>query len=169
MTPSSDLAFRALQNSFVCAAALLVPAHQRPEWRREWQAELWHVRHSFCEAGLASWPAQREITAFCLGSLPDAFCLRRESRQHQPPLPRIDGAAGLCVLRLCTLLAVAVIIARFLPGVQAERNPSRFQVSPGVILIQRSSSTDSFAPSIYIDFFRDWNRSLQRSSDAFAS
>ncbi len=52
MTPSSDRAFCALQNSFVCAAALLVPADQRPEWRREWQAELWHVRtHSAKPAG----------------------------------------------------------------------------------------------------------------------
>ena len=92
MTPSYDRAFRVLQNGFVCAAALLVPADQRPEWRSEWRAELWHVRHSFCEAGRFSWPAQREITAFCFGSLQDAVCLRRESRQTHAPEPRVDGA-----------------------------------------------------------------------------
>ena len=168
MTPSSDRAFRALQNSFVCAAALLVPADQRPEWRREWQAELWHVRRSFCEAGRCSWPAQREINAFCFGSLQDAFCLRREFRQAQAPSARLDGAAMQCVLRLGTLLAVVVIIARLLPGVQAERDPARFQVSPGVILIQNSSSTETFTPSVSVDLFHDWKHTRQRYFDEFA-
>jgi hypothetical protein len=168
MTPSSDRAFRALQNSFVSAAALLVPPDQRPEWRREWQAELWHVRHSFCEARGVSWPAQRVITSFCLGSFQDAFSLRRESQPARAPEPRVDGAAGQCLLRLSTLLAVALIIARLLPGVQAERDPSRFQVSPGVILIQKSSSTESFTPSISIDLFHDWKHTRQRYFDEFA-
>jgi hypothetical protein len=168
MTPSSDRAFRALQNSFVCAAALLVRADQRPEWRREWRAELWHVRQSFCESGRCSWPAQRQINAFCLGSLQDAFCLRREFRKAATPAPRVDGAAMQCVLRLGTLLAVAVIIARLLPGVQAELDPARFQVSPGVIFIQNSSSAETFTPSISIDLFHDWKHTRQRYFDEFA-
>ena len=168
MTPSSDRTFRALQNGLVCAAAMLVPADQRPEWRREWQAELWHVRHSFCEGGRCPWPAQLEINAFCFGSLQDAFCLRRESRQVYAPTARVDGAAGQCLLRLGTTLAVVLIIARLLPGVQAERHPSRFQVNPGVILIQKSSSTESFVPSISIDLFHDWKHTRQRYFDEFA-
>ena len=70
MTPSSDRALRAMQHGMVCAASFMIPAGQRAEWRREWQSELWHVRHSLCAGGGLSWPAQREVTAFCLGSLP---------------------------------------------------------------------------------------------------
>ena len=168
MKPSPDLALRAVQNGMVCAAAFLVPADQRPEWRREWEAELWHVRHSLCVGGALSWPAQREVTAFCLGSLQDAFCLRRESRVVQAPTPRVSGAAGQCILSLCTLLAVCVVIARLLPAVQSERDPAHFQVSPGVIFIQKSASTDSFAPSISADLFRDWKSTRQRYFDQFA-
>src|SRR5579863_2894500 len=119
-------ALRAVQNGMLSTASLLVPADQRSEWRREWQGELWHVRHSLCEAGALSWPAQREITAFCLGSLQDAWCLHRDFRPA--PQPRISGAAGQCLLRLSTLLAICFVIASLLPGVQSERDPARFQV-----------------------------------------
>src|SRR3954449_2048409 len=142
MKPSPDRAFCAMQSGMVCAASFLVAAGQRAEWRREWQSELWHVRHSLCECGALSWEAQREITSFCLGSLHDALCLRRESRPAPQPAPRLSGAAAQCLLRLGTLLAVCIVIARLLPGVQAERDPARFQVNPGLILIQTSASTD---------------------------
>ena len=168
MKPSHDRAFRALQNGMVGAASFLVPADQRGEWRREWKAELWHVRHSLCECGALSWHAQREVTAFCLGSLLDAICLRRESRPAQHPVPQVSGAAGQCILRLCTLLAVCAVIARLLPGVQAERDPARFRVNPGLILIQTSASTDQFAPTISPALFLDWKSTRQRYFDEFA-
>src|SRR3954468_14125664 len=129
MKPSSDRALCIMQNGMLRAVSLMVPADRRPDWRREWEGELWHVRHSLCECGSLSWPAQREVTAFCLGSLQDAFCLRRESRPAHQPLPRVSAAAGQCVLRLGALLGVCFVLARLLPGVQAERDPARFQVN----------------------------------------
>ena len=168
MKPSSDRALRAVQNGLLRAASLMVPAGERSEWQREWRAELWHVRRSLCRAGAFSWPVQREITAFCLGSFHDAFYLRRESRPAHQPAERVSGAAGQCILRLCTLLAVCVILAQLLPGVRAVRDPSRFQVSPGLILIQNSPSSDTFAPSVSADLFRDWKGARQRYFDEFA-
>src|SRR4051812_8245559 len=106
MKPSHDRALCALQDSLVYAASLLVPADRRGDWRREWKGELWHVRHEFCESAALGWPAQREVTVFCFGSLQDAYCLRRESRPARQPEPRVSGAAGQCLLRLGTLLAV---------------------------------------------------------------
>src|SRR3954454_4078456 len=168
MRPSSDRALRAMQNGMVNAASFMVPVGQRTEWRREWHGELWHVRHELCEGGALFGPAQREVTAFCLGSLRDAFCLRRESHQSHVPEPHISGAAGQCLLRLCTVLAVCFILACLLPGVQSERDPARFQVNPGVILIQASSSAESFAPTISPALFRDWKSTRQRYFDEFA-
>ena len=148
MRPSSDRALRAMQDGIVGAASFMVPAGQRAEWRREWHGELWYVRHELCESGALSGPAQREVTAFCLGSLRDALWLRRESHQAHVPEPRISGAAGQCVLRLCTVLAVCFILACLLPGVQSERDPARCQVNPGVILIQASSSPEPSRGSV---------------------
>ena len=51
MKPSSDRALCALQNGMLRTASFVVPAGQRSEWRREWHAELWHVRHSCCAGG----------------------------------------------------------------------------------------------------------------------
>lgn len=168
MNPSSDRVFRALDGAVVRTASLLVPAGQRIEWYREWHAELWHVRHSCCSPGSFSLLTQREIIAFCLGSFPDALCMRRECRPAGAAPVRLDGSAGQCVLRLCTLLAVCVVLARLLPGVQAERDPLRFQVSPGLIFIQTSPSSDYAMPTISPALFRDWKATRQRYFDGFA-
>jgi len=166
MKPSQDRALCAMQNGMLCLVSILVRAGQRAEWRREWRSELWHVRRSLSEDGRLSWAAQREIAAFCLGSLQDASCLRRECRPC--PQPRISGAAGQCLLRLSTVLAVCFVVASLLPGVDAERDPARFQVKPGVIFIQKFSSPDSFGPSISPALFRDWKNTRQRYFDEFA-
>jgi hypothetical protein len=50
-------------------AALLVPRPERAEWLAEWVSELWYVREM----------RPGEATAFCLGSFPDAFWLRRNN------------------------------------------------------------------------------------------
>jgi hypothetical protein len=168
MKHSSDRALRLVQNGLLRVASLLVPAGQRSEWRREWQTELWYVRRSCCAAGARGWKAQHRITCFCLGSLQDAFCLRREFHQDCAPAPRVDSAAGQCILRLGTLLGVVVILANLLPGVQTERDPTRFQVNPGLILIQHSPSSEIFAPSIPTDLFRNWKGTRQRNFDGFA-
>ena len=173
MMPSSGLAFRVMQNGMVSGASFLVPSDQRAEWRREWQSELWHVRHSLCEGGALSPDAQREITAFCIGSVQDALCLRREFRHAEqagphPSASRLDGAAGQCILRLFTVLAVCVVIARLLPGVQVVRDPARFQVSPGVVLIQTWSQSDQSVPDITAEQYRDWTGTRQRYFDDFA-
>jgi len=66
------------------------------------------------------------------------------------------------------MLAVCVVLAILLPGVAAERDPARFQVNPGVILIQTSASTNQFAPTISPALFRDWKGARQRYFDEFA-
>lgn len=166
MRLSQDRACRTIQNGMLSAASFFVPADQRAEWLREWLSELWHVRRSFSQSGELSWPAQREIAAFCLGSLQDAWCLHREFRPAPPP--RISGAAGQCLVRLSTLLAVLYAIASLLPGVRAVRDLARSQVNPGVILIQKSASTETFAPTIAPAIFRDWKNTRQRYFDEFA-
>jgi hypothetical protein len=176
MTPSAEQIFQALDETILRSAAWLVPAGQRNEWHREWHGELWHVRRSCCTTGLFSWPAQREITAFCLGSFPDAFCMLRQSwltgsrlaRMRGVPRPSLNGSAAQCLFWLFAMLAVCVVLARLVPGVRAEADSSRYQVSPGLILIQSAPSADNLTPSISADLFRNWKATHQRYFDQFA-
>src|SRR5260370_1155113 len=173
MKPSSDQLLYALDEIILRSASLLVPGDQRTEWHREWHAELWHVRRSFA-IGSFSWPAQREITAFCLGSFPDALCVRRQSlKDGAKPVPvasrpSLDGSAAKCLFCLFAVLAACILLARLVPGVQAENDSSRYQVSPGLILIQAAKPGDDLTPSISADLFRNWKATHQRYFDQFA-
>jgi hypothetical protein len=176
MKPSSNQLFYALDEIILRSASWLIPAAQRTEWYREWTAELWHVRRSFCAIGSFSWPAHRKITAFCFGSFPDALCVRRQSWQDPASLPQVpaptrislDDSAAKCLFCLFAVLAACILLARLVPGVQAESDSSRYQVSPGLILIQSAQSGDSLTPSISADLFRNWKATHQRYFDQFA-
>src|ERR1700752_3230064 len=112
MKPASDLVFSPAQRSLICAVSLIVPASQRDEWRREWLAELWHVRHSLVRIDESlSWEAQREIAGFCLGAFPDALCLRRQTSPGSAPPVHIHGSAGQTLLWLSAAVAICAIIA----------------------------------------------------------
>ncbi len=47
MKQSSDLVISLFDAALLRTASLLVPSIHREDWRREWSAELWHVRHSY--------------------------------------------------------------------------------------------------------------------------
>ena len=158
--------FHALDRGLLRTSSLLVPAAQRPEWLREWRSEFWHVRRECLPCHGFSWDAQREVTAFCFGSIPDALCLRRQLQVSGAPA--LHGSAAQCVLWLATLLAICAVLARLLPGVQTELESARYQVRPGLVLIQNARSSDSSIPTITPAQFRDWRSIRQRSFDSFA-
>jgi hypothetical protein len=174
MKPSTDQLFHALDETILRSAAWLVPAGLRSEWHREWHAELWHVRCSCGTTSLFSWRAEREIIAFCLGSFPDALCVLRQSWLTGPtrvpgvPRPSLNGSAAQYLFCLFAVLAACIIFARLVPGVRAEADSSRYQVNPGLILIQAAQSGDNLTPSISSDLFRSWKATHQRYFDQFA-
>jgi hypothetical protein len=168
MTSLRTRGFHAFDCSLLHASSLLVPAAQRSEWILEWRSEFWHVEHECLPVCGFSWDAQRQVTAFCLGSLPDALCLRRHFRVSGGAAPAVHGSAAQCVLWLATLLAICAVLARLLPGVQSEIESARYQVRPGILLIQDARSDNSSIPTITPSQFRDWRSSRQRSFDAFA-
>src|SRR5258707_5859399 len=124
--------FRAFDCSLLRVSSLLVPATQRPEWLREWHSEFWHVRRECLPDYGFSWEAEREVTAFCFGSYPDALCLRRHFNLAGAS-PAVHGSAAQCVLWLATILAICAVVARLLPGVQSELESSRYHIRPGLL------------------------------------
>ena len=148
-------------------ASLLVPGRQRAEWRREWDAELWHVRHSCAPPSGFSWRAEREVTAFCLGAFQDAFCLRRDSEPAGKSIAAQQGSPSHCILVLGAMLAASYSMTLLLPGVRAEHFLSRYRSDPGLVMIQ-NPSVQGTGPSIPSAQFRSWAGRKQKYFDGLA-
>jgi len=158
-------------------ASVLTPRGLRVEWRREWQAELWHVRRECAGEGALTWQAERTLTAFCLGAFQDALCLRRDDVRKgvgstagwlsSLRLASFKGSAVQCVFALVVVLAVSWGLSVALPGVDVESHPARYRVNPNLILIQATSVGDS-AATITARNFEAWKGRRQKYFDGFA-
>jgi hypothetical protein len=169
MTRASGFACHAMQLVVLRCASLMIPFPQRGEWYREWASELWHARRSCTPTGESSWIAERELTAFCMGSFQDAAYLRRDAalmrgeEQETAVAPAsMHGSARLCVLWLSIALAACALIAHYLPGLDSEREAARIQAQPGAVLIERASYVDAARTSISFDEYRNWKLRRQR-------
>ena len=168
MRPALRSALGGMNQSVLRCAALLVPRDQRADWRREWSAELWHMRRSSPPSERFGWNAERAAVAFCLGAFQDALCVRGIRRQEPELAPSQHGSAGECLFLLAGLLALSYIVALVLPGVYVESHPSHYQINPGMILLQRDLFTDSSAATITGQQFLDLKASPQRGIDGLA-
>lgn len=92
-----------LYRTVLRCAEWLVPGDGRDEWRRSWQAELWHVHH-----GADRRRALGELRALDLavGVALDAWWLRTDAWRRA-----YHGTAGLCLASLSGLCLVAWLIA----------------------------------------------------------
>jgi len=168
MRPALGLALGGMNRGILRCASLLLPHSERADWRREWNAELWHMRLACQPRGGSSWRAERAATAFCLGAFQDAFCVRGIRRQNREIAPAQHGSAGECLFWLACLLALSCIVACVLPGVYVENHPSHYQINPGLVLLQRDLFNDSSAATITGQQFLDLKASRQRSIDGLA-
>ncbi len=168
MTGLIALGFRAIDHGLLQGASLLVPARQRREWCREWYAEMWHVRQA-CAPGCGSpWRAERNVTAFCLGAFQDAWCLCRETQRNEVQSAPLHSSAGQCLFCLAAVLAVSYAFALLLPEVRAARDPLRYPVKSGLILLKDESPDSEAKPTIPFKQFRIWSAGKHRYFDGFA-
>ena len=162
MTPAASFAFHAMHLALLRGASLMVPFPQRDEWYREWTSELWHVRRDCVPVGAFSWIAEREVTAFCMGSFQDAACLRGQRGPVPVASASMHGSARYCVLVLGTVLALCVIIGYFLPGIESEKEASQSALPQGVILIEAGQYGDGGRATIPFGEYRKWATKQQR-------
>jgi hypothetical protein len=162
MIPAASFAFHAMHLALLRGASLMVPFPQRDEWYREWTSELWHVRRDCVPVGAFSWTAEREVTAFCVGSFQDAACLRTQQLPVPVASASVHGSARYCILALCSALALCVIIGHYLPGIESEREATTAALPPGVILIEAGQYGDSYRATIPFAEYRDWESRQQR-------
>jgi hypothetical protein len=178
MTQVSGFACHAMHLALLRCASLMVPFPQRAEWYREWASELWHARRSAMPISESPWAAERELTAFCIGSFQDAACLRQEAaslrgeEQEAAPAPAqsasVHGSARRCLLWLSAALALCVLISHYLPGLHSEKEAARIEAQPGTILIENASHGDAARTSIPFAEYRNWTSRRQRFFSSLA-
>ena len=99
------------------ALARVVPEQEREDWRRGWDAELWHIRFGQRGRILACQTPGRSASRYAaaadlvIGIALDALWLRRESWRRV-----YGGTAGLCVVSLALLCCVAALVGANLAG-----------------------------------------------------
>jgi hypothetical protein len=151
------------------SASLIVPRSQRAEWWQEWRAELWHVRQTCTPNRGISWPAEREVAAFCLGAFQDARCLRAQSGRIRLPRATTMGSATQCLLLLAGIVAVSLAVAASLPEVREQFYQLRYRIAPpSIVLIQSVHSTEDSAPTISAGQYRLWKGRRQHLFKDFA-
>lgn len=87
-------------------AGWLVPCTERKEWRRSWQAELWHERHEGSRGN-----AKTHLSPLSSGLVRDALWLRRERWSSL-----LRGTALLCLLALFAGCLATSLLAFILDG-----------------------------------------------------
>jgi hypothetical protein len=162
MMQAANFAFRAMHLALLRGASWIVPLPLRDEWHQEWTSELWHVQRSCVPPGVFSWTAEQEVTAFCLGSFQDAACLRRQGSQLSVAAASIHGSARHCVLWLGCALALCLLVGRFLPGIESEKEAARAVLPPGAILVEAGEYGSGSHPTIPFADYRGWETRRQR-------
>jgi len=105
----TETALPRFDRSLLRAAARIVPASERGEWRRTWQAELWHAHHRGRRGdGL-------DLSA---GLVRDALWLRGDSWRRM-----FSGTPTLCLASLAGLCMVAMLFALAFAGSWRELSP----------------------------------------------
>ena len=141
-------------------AAWLVPGQERAEWLAEWQAELWHVWHSYGRKS-AVLPRRAEVTDFCLGAFHDAFWLRWNDpgSTAAPGLPHWLRVALFLFLAMWT--AISLLICLSLPGARKAIDPRPIATRDGLVTISSGGYSGAQFPTIHFRDYQSWKTSTQ--------
>ena len=168
MTSLLGFAFKFLQQPVLGCASLLVPASRRRDWRREWRAELWHVRQARIPFGQPSWRVEREVACFCLGAFQDALFLRWQFGKKIKPLHPLSGSPAKCFLFLAAMLAAFCGLSFLMPGVRVARHLAWNQAYAGAVLIRNAQAMNDAEATISPRQFRKWAAGKSKYFDEFA-
>ncbi|MGC2659507.1 MAG: hypothetical protein WA324_16240 [Bryobacteraceae bacterium] len=145
-------------------ASRIVPAAQRDEWRKEWQAEVWHRWRFYVDAG--AWNRTEALRLFrnCLGAFVDAAChvAAQEALQHR--FQECIRSAWTCLAGVFALLIIVIAASGGLPATRALFTSSGYHDANRLEIVSLRSETGrgerGFHPAIIADW-RHENRTLE--------
>ena len=140
-------------------AALLAPARERAEWLAEWQAELWHVCHSY--HARSCFHGNAEVTDFCLGAFQDAFWLRWNNPRSIPRRVFRTGSPSRCAFSLAVWTAASLLICFCLPGARRAIRPSPYRHADDLVMISSGGYSGAQSPTIRLRDYQSWRTSAQ--------
>lgn len=108
MNPMPPTSLPLFDRRLLRAVERIVPASEREDWSRAWQAELWHMHRRSRSRGLRAFP---NLTDFSIAILRDALWLRTDSWSRA-----YSGTAALCLASLLTLCTISTLIALAFEG-----------------------------------------------------
>jgi len=98
-------------NLIVRLASWILPRRRRLEWRREWEAEIWHWCHFLVESGRLTLRTEQELINHCWGAFADAFWHRFNRAVVFRLADEIPRTPRFCLLA-CLALLTALLFGR---------------------------------------------------------
>jgi hypothetical protein len=139
------------------AAALLVPAGRREEWRKEWLAELHYAQEHAGEA---------QSYAFARGAFHDAIWQQRDFWTFQRAT-RLAQAPWFCLASLTAMLLLLVLASGWLPLTRQALLPLPYQDAGRIVTIAQAGTVGTRAGVLSEDV-AVW-RQLSQTLDAIAT
>lgn len=106
----------AISDWMVGAAAVMAPRAQRPDWKREWHAEIWHRWQFLWHTG--AWDRREKLCLIrgTLGAFQDAACLLKAHEAFWQRLREWARSPFTCLGALGALLLVTAVLSGGLPA-----------------------------------------------------
>ncbi|MFL6308181.1 MAG: hypothetical protein ACJ72H_31995 [Candidatus Sulfotelmatobacter sp.] len=108
MRQSVSPALPAFERTLLCIVKKLVPPHEREEWSRSWQAELWYMHQRSRHRDVSPLAGIFDLS---MGLTRDALWLRTETWSIA-----FSDTAALCLASLLALSVLSAVIALALAG-----------------------------------------------------
>ena len=147
-------------------ASWIVPQRRRLEWRREWEAEVWHWCHFLVESGRLSVGTEHDLLRHCWGAFADALWHRFNRVAVVRFVNEFRRTPRFCLLACLALLA-GLLVGRPAAVLHDVFAPAHNVESDHLLMISLSEKSSWLQPEVLRDSAVRWPTQTQMiASDA---
>lgn len=141
-------------------ASWIVPQRRRLEWRREWEAEVWHRCHFLVESGRRSASTEQDLLRHCWGAFADALWHRLNRLAVARFVNEFPRTPRFCFLA-CLALLTALLIGRPAAVFQDVFTPSSNVDSEHLLTVSLGEKSPWLQPEVLRDSAIRWPTQTQ--------
>jgi hypothetical protein len=142
-------------NLLLRCASWIVPLRLRADWRREWEAEVWHWGHFLFEFGRLSASAEQELLRHCRGAFADALWHRFNRALALHYLKEFLRTPKFCLLACLVPLAV-VLVGRPATVFREVFEPASDLDSEHLLTVSLGEDSSWLQPEVLRDLATGW-------------